>query len=160
MVPADIPKQWQEARANRCMQFKVCNYRDGSWESNIRLLTGTIKVDWIQLPVEQYLAALPTLKQGVIAGVFRQKGAAPWGITNAEKLQLSVFLPNELFLEDWYACENHVRELRTFFTVVLEPNIHTFSVLSETLQDFLKSKLCYTPANSLLNTELRSLNRT
>ena len=39
-------------------------------------------------------------------------------------------------------CENHVRELRTFFTVVLEPNIHTFSVLSETLSDFLKSKLC------------------
>ena len=41
------------------------------------MLTGTIKVDWIQLPVEQYLAALPTLKQGIIAGVFRQKGAAP-----------------------------------------------------------------------------------
>ena len=41
-------------------------------------------------------------------------------------------------------CENHVRELRTFFTVVLEPNIHTFSVLSETLPDFLKSKLCWT----------------
>ena len=38
--------------------------------------------------------------------------------------------------------ENHVRELRTFFTVVREPNIHTFSVLSETLPDFLKSKLC------------------
>ena len=56
------------------------------------MLTGTIKVDWIQLPVEQYLAALPTLKQGVIAGVFRQKGAAPWGITRAEKLQLSVLL--------------------------------------------------------------------
>ena len=33
-------------------------------------------------------------------------------------------------------CENHVRELRTFFTVVLEPNIHTFRVLSETLPDF------------------------
>ena len=44
MAPADIPKQWQEARANRRMQFKVGNYRDGSWESNIRLLTGTIKV--------------------------------------------------------------------------------------------------------------------
>ena len=39
-------------------------------------------------------------------------------------------------------CENHVKEVRTFFTVVLEPNIHTFSVLSETLPDFLKSKLC------------------
>ena len=76
VAPVDIRKQWQEARANRRMQFKVGNYRDGSWESNIRMLTGTIKVDWIQLPVEQYLAALPTLKQGVIAGVFRQKGAA------------------------------------------------------------------------------------
>ena len=79
VAPADIPKQWQEARANRRMQFKVGNYRDGSGESNIRLLTGTIKADWIQLPVEQYLAALPTLKQGVIAGVFRQKGAGPLG---------------------------------------------------------------------------------
>eukprot|EP00434_Breviolum_minutum_P045708 symbB.v1.2.041039.t1/scaffold7757.1/size9484/1 len=73
-APADIRKQWQEARANRRMQFKVGNYRDGSWESDIRMLTGTIKADWIQLPVELYLAALPTLKQGVIAGVFKQKG--------------------------------------------------------------------------------------
>ena len=101
--PADILKQWREARANRRMQFKVGKYRDGSWESNIRMLTGTIKVDWIQLPVEPYLAALPTLQQGVIAGVFRQKGAAPWGCTRAEKLQLSVLLPNDLSLEDWYA---------------------------------------------------------
>ena len=50
-----------------------------------------------------YLAALPTLRQGVIAGVFRNKGAAPWAITRAEKLQLSVFLPNDLSLDDWYA---------------------------------------------------------
>ena len=70
-APADILKQWQEARANRRMQFKVGNYRDGDWESNIRMLTGTIKADWIQLPVERYLAALPTLRHGVIAGVFR-----------------------------------------------------------------------------------------
>ena len=83
-APADILKQWQEARANRRMQFKVGNYRDGGWESNIRMLTGTIKADWIQLPVERYLAALPTLRHGVIAGVFRNKGAAPWGITRAE----------------------------------------------------------------------------
>ena len=41
------------------------------------MLTGTMKVDWTQLPVELYLATLPTLQQGVIAGVFRQKGAAP-----------------------------------------------------------------------------------
>ena len=51
------------------MQFKVGNYRDGSWESNIRMLTGTIKVDWIQLPVEPHLAALPTLQQGVSWGI-------------------------------------------------------------------------------------------
>ena len=102
-APVDIRKQWQEARANRRMQFKAGNYRDGDWESNIRMLTSTIKVDWIQLPVERYLAALPTLRHGVIAGVFRQKGAAPWGITRAEKLQLSVFLASDLSLEDWHA---------------------------------------------------------
>jgi len=60
-------------------------------------------MDRIQLPVERYLAALPTLRQGVIAGVYRNKGAAPWAITRAEKLQLSVFLPNDLSLDDWYA---------------------------------------------------------
>ena len=44
-APADIRKQWQEARANRRMQFKVANCRDGDRESNIRMLTGTIKAD-------------------------------------------------------------------------------------------------------------------
>ena len=99
VAPDDIKTQWQEANANRRMQFKVGVYKD----SNIRMLTGTIKADWIQLPVERYLTALPTLKQGVIAGVFKNKGAAPWAITRAEKLQLSVFLPNNLSLDDWYA---------------------------------------------------------
>ena len=98
VAPDDIETQWQEANANRRMQFKVGDYKD----SNIRMLTGTIKADWIQLPVERYLAALPTLKQGVIAG-FKIKDAAPWAITRAEKLQLSVFLPNALSLDEWYA---------------------------------------------------------
>ena len=71
--------------------------------SNIRMLTGTLKADWIQLPVERYLAVLPTLKQGVIAGVFKIKHPSPWAITKAEKLQVSVFLPNELSMDDWYA---------------------------------------------------------
>ena len=39
--------------------------------SEIRMLTGTFKADWIQLPVERYLAVFPTWKQGVIAGVFK-----------------------------------------------------------------------------------------
>ena len=43
------------------------------------------------------------MKQGVIAGVFKKQGAAPWAITRAEKLQLSVFLPNDLSLDKWYA---------------------------------------------------------
>ena len=41
-APVDIKKQWQEARANRRMEFKVGNYRDGDKESNIRMLA-----DWI-----------------------------------------------------------------------------------------------------------------
>ena len=45
----------------------------------------------------------PTLKQGVIAGVFKIKGASPWAITRAEKLQGSVFLPNEHSMDDWHS---------------------------------------------------------
>ena len=87
----------------RQMPIGGCSSR---WASRIAIsvcLTGTIKANWIQLPVERYLTALPTLKQGVIAGVFKNKGAAPWAITRAEKLQLSDFLPNDLSLDDWYA---------------------------------------------------------
>ena len=35
----------------------------GDFNSNFRTLTGNFQADWIQLPVERYLAALPTLKQ-------------------------------------------------------------------------------------------------
>ena len=97
-VPDDIRQQWQEAQANRRMQFKVGDFKS----SEMRMLTGTLKADWIQLPVESYLEVLPTLKQ-VIAGVFRIKGASPWAITRAEKLQVSVFLPNEQSMDDWYS---------------------------------------------------------
>jgi len=65
VAPDGIQKQWQEARANRAMQFKVGDYNN---DSNIRMLTGTIKADWIQLPVERFLAALPILRQGVVSG--------------------------------------------------------------------------------------------
>ena len=68
----------------------------GLQRCNVRMLTCTLQADLIQLPVERYLAAaLPTLKQGVIAGVQDQR-RPPWAITRAEKLQISVFLPNEL----------------------------------------------------------------
>ena len=67
VVPDDIRQQWQEAQANRRMQFKVGDFKS----SEIRMLTGTLKADWIQLPVERYLAVFPTLTQGVIAGVLQ-----------------------------------------------------------------------------------------
>ena len=42
----------------------------------------------------------PTLKESVIVGVFKIKGAFPWVITETEKLQVSVFLPNEQPMDD------------------------------------------------------------
>ena len=59
-VPDDLRQQWHEAQANRRMQFKVGNFKF----SEIRMLTGTLKADWIQLPLESYLAMFPTLKRG------------------------------------------------------------------------------------------------
>ena len=99
VAPEHIRRQWQEAQANRRMQFKVGDHK----RSEVRMLTGTLKADWIQLPLERCLAALPTLKQGVIAGVFKIKGASPWAVTRADKLQVSVFLPNERSMDDWYS---------------------------------------------------------
>ena len=48
VAPEDIRRQWQEAQANRRMLFKVGDYE----RSEVRMLTGTLKADWIQLPVE------------------------------------------------------------------------------------------------------------
>ena len=73
-VSDDIQKEWQDARANRIMQFKVADFQD----SNIRMLTGTLKADWIQLPVERYLAALSTLKQGGLRGRTSHIAAVYW----------------------------------------------------------------------------------
>ena len=86
-----LSKQWQKARANRRMHSRRATTK-----------MATKKATFVQLPVERYLAALPTLRQGVIPGVLKNKGIAPWAITRAEKLQLSVFLPNDLSLDDWY----------------------------------------------------------
>ena len=57
------------------------------------MLTGALKADWIQLPVERYLIEFPS-------GVFRSKDASSWTITRAEKLQVSVFLPSEQSMEN------------------------------------------------------------
>ena len=98
-VPDDLRQKWHEAQANRRMQFKVGTFKS----SEIHMITCTLKADSIQLPVENYLAKFPTLKQGVIAGVFKIKGASAWAITRAEKLQVSLFLPNKQWggSSDW-----------------------------------------------------------
>ena len=51
---------------------------------------------------QSYLAVFPTLKQGGIAKVFKIKGASPWAITRAEKIQVSLFLLNKQSMDDWY----------------------------------------------------------
>ena len=70
----DIETEWQEANANRRMQFKMGDYKD----SNIRMLTGTIKADWTQLPVERYLAALPFEARSHFRGI-QDQGCRPLG---------------------------------------------------------------------------------
>ena len=40
--------------------------------------------------------------QGVIEGVFKIKGVSSWAITRAEKISVSVFLPNEHPVDDLY----------------------------------------------------------
>ena len=62
------------------------------------MLTGTIKADWI--PVEWYPSYSETWCH---CWDVQEQRCFPWGITRAEKLQLSVFLPNDLSLDDWYA---------------------------------------------------------
>ena len=39
----------------------------------------------------------------MVSGVYLNKAAAPWAITRAEKLQVSVFLPTALSMDDWYS---------------------------------------------------------
>ena len=49
---------------------------------------------------------LPNIKAGVIVGVFKTKGATPWAAVRAEKLQVSMFLPNEQPMEKWFTAVN------------------------------------------------------
>ena len=88
----NIRKQWQEARANRRMQFKVGNSRDGDRESNIRMLTGTIKADWIQLPWDKVslLGCLGTKEPHL-------------GPSRGLRSCSSRSFFNDLSLDDWYA---------------------------------------------------------
>ena len=71
--------------------------------TDICVLTGTLKARWIQLPEKSYLAIFSTLKQDVIAEEFKIKDVSSWAITRVEKISVSVFLPNEHSMDDWFA---------------------------------------------------------
>ena len=88
-----FPAHWAPVVLQQLQHKESYRAAHSSWmdqeEAPADMLTGTIPADWTQLPVERYLAALPTLRHGVIDGVFRKKGAAPWAITRAEKQSCS-----------------------------------------------------------------------
>ena len=67
------------------------------------MLNSTLRADWFQPPVQDYLDKLPILKAGVIAGVYKTKGATFWAAVRAEKLQVSMFLPNHQPMDEWFA---------------------------------------------------------
>ena len=71
--------------------------RDG----DIPTITGKLKVHWIDFPVEDILEQFTTLKEGILRGVFRQKAAAAWLGSRAEKAQVTVLLPGQLEVYSW-----------------------------------------------------------
>ena len=94
-----LQKSWREARESRETKFKFGAYED----STVCMLSSTLRADWFQPPVPVYLDKLPNLKAGVIVGVFKTKEATPWAAVRAEKLQVSMFLPNDQPMEEWFA---------------------------------------------------------
>lgn len=80
------------------MQFGLRPYPD----KNIQQLTCSIRVDWISLPVDSFRLQLKNVRQGFVAGVFQAKVASPWAEVTAPRLQVSLFLPNEQDLDQWY----------------------------------------------------------
>ena len=70
---------------------------------DIPILTGNLKVDWIDFPPEDILEQFTTLKEGILRGVFRQKAAAAWFGCRAEKAQVTVLLPGQLDVYSWLA---------------------------------------------------------
>ena len=91
-VPEKLQKSWQEARESRETKFKFGTYE----KSMVEMISSALRADWFQPQVQDYLDMLPNLKAGVIVGVFKTKGATPWAAVRAEKLQVSMFLPNVL----------------------------------------------------------------
>ena len=91
--PSDSKKLIKE-RAD-ALKSRVMHYQLGSMdrEGELPTLTGKLKVDWIDFPLDDILKQFTTLKEGILRGVFRQKAAAAWFGCRAEKAQITVLLP-------------------------------------------------------------------
>ena len=87
----------QKAKAGRKLQFGI-----RPCEDNIRQLTGSIRADWLSLPLDKFRNQLQQVRKGVVAGIFQAKVAQPWTETSAPRLQVSFFLPNDSTLDKWY----------------------------------------------------------
>ncbi len=57
------------------IQSRNLHYHMGKMDrdGDIPTITGKLKVDWIDFPVEDILEQFTTLKEGILRGVFRQK---------------------------------------------------------------------------------------
>ena len=80
----------------------LCTIDDVTPEWTSRLLTASIRVDWFSLPVQCFLDRMPQLRQGLIRGVFQAKASSPWGGNKSERIEVSMYLPNNRDLDTWY----------------------------------------------------------
>ena len=145
--PLRVIEQRKDALRSRELQFQVGAMDD---HKNLPTLIGKLKIDWLNFPVDDILRQFTTLKDGILRGVFKQQAARVWYSCRAEKAQVIVLLPGKCYYSTWTdlvdcmphswpksfnigrvqisPCENHVRELRTFFTLSQShaSNVHFF----------------------------------
>ena len=93
---AKMVRERAEALQSRQLQKGQMDSR-----GDIPTLMGKLKVDWIDLPVDDITKQFGTLKEGILRGVFRQKAAAAWFGCRAEKAQITVILPSKLDADTW-----------------------------------------------------------
>ena len=60
-VEEELRQKQQYAKASRYMSFKIANYDT----SDVPMLTCGPRVDWLGVPVQCFLAKLPTLNRGI-----------------------------------------------------------------------------------------------
>ena len=96
--PDRITNQRKDALRSRELHFHL-GAMDG--DKNLPTLIGKLKIDWLDFPVDDILQQFTTLKDGILRGVFKQKGARAWFGCRAEKAQVTVLLPGNCCFSEW-----------------------------------------------------------